>query len=329
MAQAGTANAGIRRKIGVLRAQAVDPGAETGARAWRLALARAARDEIGLALTLRSLRDDRRSLAELLELPPDRALLAVLEGPAQAIGLLALSPELLSAMIEMQTIGAVATTPPILRRPTRTDAAMSAALIDRALADMENTLAAAPDLTWAGGFRYASFLEDARPLGLLLDDKPYRVLVADIDIAEGRRQGRALLALPAEGRGPKPAARPVPPEAALLQAREWQSGLGEAVMGAGATLDVVIGRVRMPLAQILALAPGAVLPLGTAALDSLVLQAPDGRPFATGRLGQNRGLRALRLTSVDIPQERPAPRAEPILPDPPRQTPAAPLARTG
>ena len=328
-------NGGIRRKIGILRTQAADPGSETAARAWRLGLARAARDEIGLPLAVRSLRDDRRSLAELLELPPDRALLAVLEGPGDTMGLLALSPDLLAAMIEMQTVGAVAVTPPPARKPTRTDAAMSAALIDRALTDMEATLATASDLTWAGGFRYASFLDDPRPLGLLLDDAPYRVLIADLDIAEGRRTGRALLALPAEGRGPKPSARPTPPDTAIAQANTWASSLSDAVMGSGAVLEVVIGRVRLPLSQILALVPGAVLPLGQATLDSLVVQTPEGMPIATGRLGQNRGMRALRLTGVEAAAAgvRVAPRTD-VLADAMRpahatDAQAASLVRTG
>ncbi|MDO9524423.1 MAG: FliM/FliN family flagellar motor switch protein, partial [Gemmobacter sp.] len=283
-----SANGGTRRKIGILRAQVADAGNETAARAWRLGLARAARDEIGLPVAVRAIRDDRRSLAELLELPPERALLAVLEGPGQVMGLLAVSPELLASMIEMQTVGAVANTAAPTRRPTRTDAAMSAALIDRALTDMETTLATASDLVWAGGFRYASFLEDARPLGLLLEDVPYRVLIADLDIAEGRRTGRALLALPAEGRGPKPSARPLPPDATIAQATNWSTALTEGVLGSGAMLEVVIGRVRLPLAQILALTPGAVLPLGSATLDSLVVQTPEGMVVATGRHGQNR-----------------------------------------
>ena len=53
------------------------------------------------------------------------------------------------------------------RKPTRTDAAMVAGLIDAALAGLEQALLQEADLVWAGGFRYASFLDDARPIGLL------------------------------------------------------------------------------------------------------------------------------------------------------------------
>ena len=113
----------------------------------------------------------RRSLAELLELPPDRALLAILDGPDAGLGLMMLSPAVLSALIEVQTIGRVSAQPPAARKPTRTDAAMVAGVIDRALGELDTVLAEEADLIWAGGFRYASFLEDARPLGRAVVDR--------------------------------------------------------------------------------------------------------------------------------------------------------------
>ena len=158
----------IRRKVAVARAMALEggPGADRG---WRLALARAANDEIGLAMEVTRLAIERRSLADLLELVPERALIAVLEGPCEGLGLIALAPPVLAAMIEQQTIGRVAAGPVAPRRPTRTDAAMVAGLIDRALADLETGLEQDMDRVWAAGFRYASFLDDPRPLGLLLE----------------------------------------------------------------------------------------------------------------------------------------------------------------
>ncbi|NJM82658.1 MAG: hypothetical protein HC844_09255 [Tabrizicola sp.] len=116
----------IRRKIE--QAQSVDvegaPGADRG---WRLAFARAARDAMALDVDILKLTIQRRSLAELLELPPDRALLALLDGPGGGLGLIVLAAPVLSALIEMQTMGRVSTQPPIQRKPTKTDAAMVAA----------------------------------------------------------------------------------------------------------------------------------------------------------------------------------------------------------
>ena len=285
----------IRRKIDRATAAQIEgaPGADRG---WRLALARAARDAMALDLEFRSMTILRHSLSELLELPPDRALLALLDGPSAGLGLIMLSPAVMSALIEMQTLGRVSDQPPALRKPTRTDAAMVAGVIDRALAGLEDALAEEADLVWGGGFRYASFLEDARPLGLLLEEETYRVLVAEVALASGAKSGQVILALPAVGRGERPAAlHSSPADAAGPQ---FTIALGAQVMEAGSTMDAVIARVTLPIRQVMSLAPGDVLPLAHAAIDAVALETSSGRRISTGRLGQNRGMRALKITEA-------------------------------
>lgn len=313
----------IRRKLAAARAAGAEgvPGADRG---WRLSLARAARDVLKLPLEVTSLRLTRGSLAELLELPLEMSLLAVLEGPAEGIGLLVLSPAVLQAMIEVQTVGRVSASPPPARRPTRTDAAMVAGLIDTALAGLETSLAQEADLVWAGGFRYASFLDDPRPLGLLLEDCSYRILRAEVALADGARGGGVILALPTEGRGAKPALLAPQPEEEAMAGFAFTRALAEQVEGSGAVLQAVLARIMLPLASVMALQPGEVLALPSAALDRIGFEGIDGRRVAEGRLGQNRGLRALRLT----PPAAPAPAAKVVAPAvaPPV---AEPLRQTG
>ena len=298
------------------------PAAAEGAvRAWPLALARAAHDRIGLALAVTTMHDARHSLAELLDQVEDRALLVVLEGPAEGLGLLALSPEVLSALVEMQTIGRLGAQAPAIRKPTRTDVAMALVWIEAALSDFETGLRDDPDLVWAGGFRYASFLDDPRPLGLLLEDQAYRVLRADLDLAEGARAGRVLLALPAVGRGERPATAP----AAETVARDdiaWERDLAAAVLGAGVALDATLARLTLPLGQLVGLRVDDVIPLGTAALErvSLGTRGSEDASVAEGRLGQHRGMRALRLSSLASEVPAPPAVAEPAAPPPPARS---------
>jgi len=283
----------IRRKLTAARVDAEEggPGAD---RVWRLALARSARDLIKLPLEVVSLTLDRRSLAELLELPPERALIAVLEGPQQTMGLWVADPAVLAALIEMQTLGRVSRNPAAARKPTRTDAAMVADLVDGTLKCLENGLSADPDLVWAGGFRYASFLDDPRPLGLLLEDEPYRVLRAEVTLAGGAKSGSILLALPAEGRG-KPPVMPPDPVALVDPGPIFAAAFADRVQGADSQLEAVLARLTLPIAVMMALQPGEVLPLPLSALDRITLEGIDGRRLAMGKLGQNRGMRAVRL----------------------------------
>lgn len=284
----------IARKVARVRAVVAEgvPGADRG---WRLALARAARDQLKLELEVTGLGLATHSLGELLDLPAPRALIAVLDGPRDGLGLLVISPDVLAAMIEQQTIGRVTPQAAVARKPTRTDAAMVAGMIDAALSGLEQALAEETDLTWAGGFRYASFLDDPRPLGLLLDDAAYRVLRAEVSLGLGAKTGVILLALPAEGRGRAPAKLAVK----VAAGPDFTEVLAETLGGAGCVLDAVLTRVSLPLSTVMGLAVGEVLALPVAALGRIVLESIDGQRLAEGRLGQNRGMRALRLSAAD------------------------------
>ena len=307
----GVAGEIIRKKVAAGQSNQPEggPGAD---RAWRLALARAANDTLALPLEVARLSVNRRSLAELLELAPERALIAVLEGPAEGLGILMLSPPVLSAMIEMQTIGRVSSSAPPVRKPTRTDASMVADMIDQALQELESGLESDPDLIWAGGFHYASFLDDPRPLGLLLEEEHYRVILAELRLGNGAKSGAVMLALPAEGRGrapkPAPTATPAPVAAAL-----FSKALSDQVMRTEADIAAVLHRFTVPLSFVMALKTGDIVPLSTAALDRIVLEGLDGRPLASGRLGQNRGMRAVRLAPQAAAETAPAMEIGPTL----------------
>ncbi|EEW25564.1 FliM/FliN family flagellar motor switch protein [Rhodobacter ferrooxidans] len=285
----------IRRKLAAV--QGAPPESGGADKAWPLALARAARDAMALRLEVEKLDIQRRSLTELLDMPPERALIAVLEGPAEGLGVLVISPSILAGLIEAQTVGQVSPRPEFARKPTRTDAAMVAGMLDLALEGMESLLVAEDDLVWAGGFRYASFLDDPRPLGLLLEDVPYRLVQAQISLAGGMKTGSLMLALPADGRGRKPR-RPdaVAPQAGA--ALMFAAAMNEQVMAADCTLEAVLAKVTLPLAAVMKLKVGDVLPLGTAALDRIALTGITGQPVAVGRLGQNRGMRAVRVDTA-------------------------------
>jgi flagellar motor switch protein FliM len=280
----------IRRKIG---AAAAVPEGRGAAVAWTQALARGAREAAGLDLSCDPAEAAVVALTEVLEHLPDRGLIAVIEGPRAATGVIVLSAEFLAALVERQTLGRVTGRPVVPRRPTRTDAAMAQGMVDACLAALDEAMAEDADRVWAAGFRYASFLDDPRPLGLLLEDADFRLIRAEATLDGGVRRGLVLLALPAEGRGTAP-----PPgrnEAAGAAALVFSAGLAEQVKASHANLGAVLARVTLPLSQVMALAPGEVLRLGAAALDRIDIDGPDGVRVAGGRLGQSRGMCAIRL----------------------------------
>ncbi|WP_415183554.1 FliM/FliN family flagellar motor switch protein [Phaeovulum sp.] len=300
-------------------------------RALRQALAKAAQDIIKLPLTVIAVNERRMTLSDLPETLEDHALLAVIEGPAEALGLIALSPPMLAALIEMQTMGRLGARAPAVRKPTRTDASMSADLLDGVLIGFEAALAEMPEIVWAGGFRYASFLDDPRPLGLLLEDCAYRVFEVQLTVGlAGAREGGFMLALPATGRGPGPQKMGValgeastPEAGGENDVGEWPEQMSRAVMSTHVTLEAVLHRVTLPLQAVMSFQPGMVLPMSMATLETLSIEGAGGRCIARARLGQQRGFRAARLIAEDAdlplggvepPEKVPAASAEHALP---------------
>lgn len=288
----------LRRKVRIVHRHPVESGT-VAERSWRVAFTRALRDEGRLDAEVAAPSSLRLSLAEVLELPMERGLFLMLEGPDEGLGVAMIAPELAGAMVEMLTLGRLSPKSEP-RRPTRTDAAMIAPVVEQALRNLEEALVAQDDLIWADGFHFASYLEEPRPLGLLLEEMPYRVLRAGVSLGEGGPVGAVILVLPARGRGrrPEPKADALPE---VLEKPMFNARLVAQVELAPAQMDAVLARLRLPLAEAMAFQPGMVLPLPEAGLDRIVLEGQDGRRLTEGKLGQQRGMRAIRLSEASLP----------------------------
>lgn len=282
----------IRRKLQQAVADEDHPqlagiGAE---RAWKLAFARHARDVFGLQcdFATHSLRG--ATLPELLDIVPEQALLLVLEGPAETLGLCVLSAPLMSGLAEVMTMGRLAHREAALRRPTRIDAAMLAPFVDEVLEQLEHLLAQDDALVWAGGFRFSSFVDEPRPLGLILEDVGYNLLQATLVVEGGARQGELLLLLPSAGKGARPKR-----EQDALGDMAFTLALGQQVEHCPVELDAVLSRLRLPLAEVGAWKLGDWLHLPLADLGAVELCPQNAGPILTAHLGQHRGMRALRV----------------------------------
>ncbi|WP_417806835.1 FliM/FliN family flagellar motor switch protein [Thioclava sp.] len=279
-------------------------------RAISTSLAKVAQDSLQLPLQVTSIEETLRSLADLPETLEALSLLALIEGPSEALGLIAIPPATLQALIEMQTMRRLGKIPSGPRKATRIDAAMAADFIDALLGAIETTLIEDDAISWAGGFRYTSHLDDPRPLGLLLEDVTFRVWNMQFSLGEGgERTGGLLWAVPQKGRGAhlKRALSETQTEGegathadlAAAFAPPWADQIERAVMGTPAVLNAVLHRVTLSLSAVLDFKPGMELPLRADSLEQITLEAQGRRKLSYARLGQSRGYRALRLTSPE------------------------------
>lgn len=296
----------LQRKAGSGRAQ-TDGAGMSPAKAFRLAVSKAAQVELGLAVQLQSFKEEHLTQPQLLETLDEDALLLMLEGPEGGMGVAVLDIQTISALIEVQTLGVVIASEAEKRNPTRTDSAMCEAILDRILQAFEGHLANDAAAGWATGYRFAKPIANARLLGLALADVPYRMFHLTLNMADGAKTGLLQIGLPADG--------PRSSQVAAGGESSWSQTLETVVGASHVEILAVLHRPQMALAQVQALQVGDIIKVPKAAISDITMEGTDGVIVGTARLGQQNGHRALRLKGAETEAAPMAPQslAAPLL----------------
>ena len=283
--------------------------APTPARAAAVAVARTAARLYELDVQPVDITPGTLILAELPELLPDPALLTILEGPSEPLGVMALSPEIVTSLIEVQALGRTTERPPERRRMTRSDAILCADFVNMLLAELGRELAGFAEFEGWSGYRYASHLDDPRPLALMLDDGPFRSLTMRLTLGrQGKREGVIFLALPHSVQTdhplpPPPSQDPRPDPVPLPEPR---ASLAASMGTAPIRVHGILCRRPISLGQLRGLAAGQILPLPQASLANVRLETESGQFLASGKLGAADGCHAIRLHGPQSDQHSPA-----------------------
>lgn len=285
-----------------LKAQAAQRAYEargmSPAKALRRAMSRTADALWDLALVVHSVGLETLDQDGVLDLLGKDDLLVLLDGPDGAIALATLDRQVLTGLVEVQTILQVTQMPLEERGLTATDAAMAAPLVDGALTRFAINLDEHPLRDTLEGFTFGAMIEDQRAVGLLLDAPNYRAFRADVDLALGRRRGAVQFIFPEY------------PASDQGSQTDGPGPYAEQLARVPARLDAVLVRVKLPLNEAQMLKPGDLLDLPGPAIDNVELVARGSTVVARGRMGQLDGHRAVRL---NWPHIRPN---IPVTPDP-------------
>lgn len=256
-------------------------------RALRLALARAADEAVGLAMSVIGATQARRELDELGRAVAEDRLYLMLSGPEGALGAACIDRACVTAILQQQTMGQVVAGGGVERSFTGTDAAMVAPLFDALLPRAHDMVEQPADRACLAGFEFCARAESRRALLLLLEYDLYRVFDLTAEIAGGKAQGQITLILPDRSEADLAVAE----GATASKGRHLDTAFGVV----RAELDAVISRIRLPLAAFAGMQPGDLLPLVGLKLDKTEIVTIEGRQVALARLGQCRGMRAVRL----------------------------------
>jgi flagellar motor switch protein FliM len=284
----------LRRKLGSER-PVPEYGHVTPAKAVSLAISRAAQDLLRVPMSATEVSEARVSVAAMRELIPDGALCLVLRGPGTARGLVALDQVWMASVVEAQTRGRIEGGTVNPRAPTGTDAVLCTGFLAALLRGFSRHLAGHPAQERVDGFAPGERIGSLRLLPHALEDTAYRAFSVQGDIAGGTRKGRMVLILPWEAKPVLGAADLAEGEAA---ATDWTTLLGARVMDSPAVLEAVLCRLKLSLADVASLKPGARLALPMRCLGEVAMEGPEADQAGVWRLGQADGLRAVKLVSA-------------------------------
>ncbi|WP_157937589.1 FliM/FliN family flagellar motor switch protein [Oceaniglobus roseus] len=279
----------LQRKAGAARPAA--PKAEmTVERAWRLALTRGLSAAIGLTLRFVGHATCEVAPAEIPELVEQGDLTLLLEGP-WGFGAAVLDVQLMAAITEVQTMGRVLGRAAVPRVPTPTDAALVADPLDRVLKEFEARASGLDGVATATGLRFATLAAGADAMALALRDEPHRLVECRMELDGSGREGRLRILLPPE--------LEVPDALRSEDRRAWSEDLSQHLMKSHADLRAILARLRLPVEEVTALAPGDLLEIDPRALSQVELAGCTGAVMARGRLGQSGGMKAILLETLD------------------------------
>lgn len=264
------------------------------AAALRVAFGRMCSDCPGLDGVVQDIAITEGSLSEVLDLAEPGMFLALLDGPEDRIGVLLACPSVLASIVEAQTTGRVDPAPAPQRKPTRTDAALLSPLVDAFLRRMEQRCADLPQAAQVAGFSYGSFLDNPRPLGVMLEESMFCIMQFQVALGFGARTGRWAVILPVPA--PRNTENSLTDDGSQNE-DDWTARMQAAVAASPVVVDAVLCRMKITLTEALRLRPGDVLRVPETALESLSLEGIGPVPLGVGRLGQARGQRAARLTA--------------------------------
>lgn len=277
-------------------------GAVSPEKALRLALAKAGQEVLGQIVSAAEVTQAQAPVQELAGLLPENGLNILLSGPGDCQGLVVLERAIVAGVTEALTIGRVMPVPPPDRVPSSTDAHLCQRFLVMMMTVFAAKLVGHPAAQWATGFVPENRLEDLRRLPFLFDDVAYRVLSLDVDLALGAKSGRMAVVLPWEATSSRAAREEAD---AADAAHDWESSLRQALMPAKAKLEAVLHRMEIPLSEMVALKPDALLRIPRSALSKVELCDCEGHPRMRGGLGQSQGFRAVRVTSLPRAHARP------------------------
>lgn len=263
-------------------------------KALRLCLSKVADKLLGLPITVIGIVPEDCEGERVSGTLDDTSLFIVLDGPYRESAGISLGHELVSALVQQQTVGQVLTVPTEPRPLTSTDASLCAPLIETLISKMHSLLESEADRQLLPLYRFGARCQDARLFDLALNAGLYQTYRLTLDINAGSFQSGLTLYLPLVEVADKIAF----PDAEADEPQQHKPDMHQTAMVLPVELLAILLRDRRPLSTLSKLKVGDTIAVPPQAFDAVDLVTKSGLKLCAGAMGQVDGMRAMQLHSI-------------------------------
>ena len=153
------------------------------AKAIRLSIPKTGKDLFDMLISKIGVVIEKPSSDLLAELVVEDVLLCLLEGDEERVGAALIAGEVVSGLIQQQTIGTVSLPKGTKRQLTQTDPVMCTPLVDDLFKQVALMLEEDNDQQTISGFRYRACFADARAMSIALDQNEYLISRLTLDLS--------------------------------------------------------------------------------------------------------------------------------------------------
>lgn len=261
------------------------------------AMRRAADFVVGMPVQLKGGEASEVSLVELAAQLNEQDLTMMLIGRDGARAIMTCDGPMVSALIEMSTIGHVTTANSVARRMTRTDVALITPFLGQVLVEVSGGDADVPVTSLMLGYDEMTRVLDVSTVELIMPQVQYHVYDLSLELGQGSKTGRVMLCLPKRASQNEKVAQDT--------AKNWKASVEATVLDLPSQLDAVLHTVSMPLSEVRAFVVGDMIKMAASSLKTVQVRGLDSQTITTARLGQVHGTRALCLNGGQVSGTQP------------------------
>ncbi|MEM6438350.1 MAG: FliM/FliN family flagellar motor switch protein [Pseudomonadota bacterium] len=248
-----------------------------------------------------------RRLSSVLEEIPVPAMIGVIKVRDSANqALVNVGMDLIYHIVDLRMGGDPSDAPiPTARSVTSVDCGLCEDFISAVCDGFEAALELNLGTSLSGAMTLAQFEQHVTMVRIAPEHSDVLVIRISLDMGEAARSGEFDLVLPLAVLDAYRAAAPLDAGAREGRSDIWSRKMAQAASDAPVRLEAVLHRLRLPVADVEALAVGDLLPLPGECRESVEVRIEgqeDAAPLAFGRLGAVPGAKAVKLTEDPDPR---------------------------